>query len=162
MTLRLSKVSGVGNYYRGAARNEGILQKKTSIPSPILAAMGERVGPAESFLTTIVRQGLLFAQTKMLADFRKAMPESFTTDQTPENTVRIEDKQGKYGPLAGLYTTPAMKEYIEEKITQEEKMDALMTNLHSAYAPGRTGYCLVKGGLKIWPVSLVSAKCGRL
>jgi len=146
--LRLSKVSGVGNYYRGAARNEGILQKKTNIPSPILAAMGERVGPAESFLTTIVRQGSLFAQTKMLADFRKAMPEAFTTDQTPENTVRIEDKQGKYGPLAGLYTTPAMKEYIEEKITQEEKMDTLMTNLHSAYAQEELATRLVKGGLE--------------
>jgi uncharacterized protein (DUF697 family) len=147
--LRLSKSTGISNYYRGAARNDGILKNRKDLPSPLLVAWGERTGFAESFMTTVVRQAAMYAQTKMLADFRKALPDSFTDEQTPANTVRIENNQGKYGPLAGLYTTPQMKEYVETRVTTDGSADALLSSLHSIYAQNHVLTKAIEKGLGI-------------
>lgn len=135
--LRIGKGGRLAGFYRGASRDTSILKSKRDIPAEIRKVWGERTGVAEAAMTTVIRQARLLAETQMQADLLKRAPESFSDKATTELSERISPSTDKYGPLAGKYTTPEMKRFLEMRAEQYESDDALLFDVHSVATQDR-------------------------
>lgn len=135
--LRIGKGGRLAGFYRGASRDTSILKSKRDIPAEIRKVWGERTGVAEAAMTTVIRQARLLAETQMQADLLKRAPESFSDKATTELSERISPSVDKYGPLAGKYTTPEMKRFLEMRAEQYESDDALLFDVHSVATQDR-------------------------
>ena len=143
--LRLNKTNRLAGFYRGSSRDTSILKTRKDVPQAIREVWGERTGVLEGAMTTIIRQARLIAETQAQADLIRRIPEDFSKTATSTLTERIDNSVDKYGPLAGMYTTPDMKNYVTERVQQYETTDSLLFDIHSVQTQNKAAADTIVG-----------------
>lgn len=107
--------------------NLGILQRRQDVPKEIRDLLGEYTDPGVNFALTIGRIASLKSSMEFMTKVRQlGMGNIFweADNRPPEASVQIASDSNKaWDPLAGLYTTPEVKEVFKEA---EEKQHSLV------------------------------------
>jgi hypothetical protein len=97
------------------AMNRGILKDLSNVPEPIQDLWGVRKDPALRYATTVFKQATLFANYDFLERVRKDGMNKYLFDEPISNdsgkfVAKISaDSNKSMAPLAGMYTTPEIK-----------------------------------------------------
>lgn len=123
--LRITKDQPLLSYYQGAARNTGILQRRTRMDPRLQEAIGLRTGVEETAITTSIKMARLLAETEYQADLIKRLPDKFSKEATDTLSRRIPD-ESEYGVLAGMYTDSGMYDMIKAQAQERKNEDVLI------------------------------------
>ena len=90
--------------------------QRENIPKPIRELMGEYDSIEARYLDTIKTISSIYERNRLLHDLRiTGQGTLFTKDKTTDNSVLIPygNTKNNYGALGGMYTTPEMKDIID-------------------------------------------------
>ena len=118
---QLSSEGAVDKFTSGklGAKNLDLFKKRKTIAPEIRALMGEYTDPDVNYARTVSRMAHLIGNQKFLNDVREAgMNKIFFEKQAMASRAGIANSKitpanESYSPLAGLYTTPEVKELLD-------------------------------------------------
>lgn len=102
--------------YRGSKQDTTIITAKTDVPKAIRDLWGEQNNPVMNVFATLVKQGEFIAKAKSQHRMLEELDGLFLFDNyvsVPGTSEAVQLTSDAHGPLAGKWTTPEVKAFLE-------------------------------------------------
>lgn len=167
--LGLLESSGpLTNYFRGARRDDGILQRRERVPEPIRALMGEVKHPGGALLITAAKQAEFVSRNRALLELRDMadagqLPNDLLTPDsvgTPRAEGMVPLEGETYGALQGYLVSPNMNALLADSVQQLSTFEQAVAM--AATRPGILAERAVSKTLQGWGVAAKISKVSQI
>lgn len=143
-----SSIGRAAKMFRGSGQDMTIITPKTQVPEVIRDLWGEQDNPVMNVFATMVKQGEFIAKAKSQYRMLDEMRGTYIFDnwgEMPEGAQSVQIKSDGMGPLAGKWTTPELKDFLEAKADADQSVAELINM--SRYAKDHVGAFVGAGKL---------------